>query len=75
MTDARGKSIVNNSPSKAQYAFPKASRFTSPKQPTAAFGYEIKGFFGDKAGSGSGRPFGSSETRFGYEDMRKKKRD
>ena len=71
----RGKSVVNNSPSKAQYAFPKASRFVSPKQHTHAFGYEIKGYFGKAAGSGAGRAFGKTESRFGYEDLRKKKRD
>lgn len=75
MSDPRGKSIINNSPSKAQYAFPKASRFVAPKQPTAAFGYEIKGTFGGNGNSGAGRAFGSSETRFGYEDLRKQKRD
>lgn len=75
MSHARGKSVINNSPSKAQYAFPKASRFTSPKQNTAAFGYEIKGYFGNLNSSMNGRAFGTTENRFGYEDLRKKKRD
>lgn len=73
--DLRAKSIVNNSPSKAQYAFPKANRFVSPKQPTSAFGYEIRGYFSNNKAAGQGRGFGSSEDRFGYEDIRKKKRD
>ena len=37
----RHKSTINNSSSKQQYAFSKASRFPQPKQPTKAFGYEI----------------------------------
>ena len=73
--DPRGKSVVNNSPSKAQYAFPKSNRFVTPKQNTAAFGYEIKGYFGDKNNSGQGRAFGTTENRFGYESLRKVKRD
>lgn len=75
MSDPRGKSVINNSPSKAQYAFPKASRFTSPKQNTHAFGYEIKGYFGHQSNTGMGHAFGTAENRFGYEDLRKKKRD
>jgi hypothetical protein len=71
----RAKSIINNSPSKAQYAFPKASRFTSPKQHTSAFGYETRGYFSGNKAQGQGRGFGSSEDRFGYDQMRKKKRD
>ena len=46
----RERSVVNNSPSKQQFAFSKASRFASPKPPTQAFGYEINGYFGKKAG-------------------------
>lgn len=73
--EGRTKSIINNSPSKAQYRFPKASRFVSPKQHTHAFGYEIKGYFSENKKQGQGSGFMSSESRFGYDEMRKKKRD
>ena len=41
----RERSTVNNSSSKQQFAFSKASRFSSPKPPTKAFGYEYKSSF------------------------------
>lgn len=72
MAQARERSVINNSSSKQQYAFPKAERFVSPKKPTAAFGYEIKGYFSDHKGQGIG--FGKKESRFGYEEFKKEQR-
>ena len=69
---ARERSVVNGSTSKQQFAFSKASRFPSPKKPTNAFGYEIKGFFSDKKNAGIG--FSKREDRFGYEEMKKEQR-
>jgi len=63
---------VNNSTSKQQFAFSKASRFPEPKKPTNAFGYEIKGFFSDKKVQGIG--FSKREDRFGYEELKKEQR-
>lgn len=59
----RFHSSMNKSPSKAQFAFSKSSRFPSPKQNTSAFGYEIPGYFGHKRGNGAGRPFNTSEKK------------
>lgn len=75
MAETRHRSTINNSPSKAQYAFPKASRFVTPKPNTTAFGYEIVGGFKDQKKQGQGRGFSTSEDRFGYDMKRKVKRD
>ena len=37
------RSTINNSTSKAMFAFSKDERFKSPKGYTTAFGYEIPG--------------------------------
>lgn len=55
-----GKSVINSSTSKQQYAFSKDARFKMPRQPTAAFGYELPGTFGGKKDGSDGRGFGSS---------------
>ena len=69
------RSTINNSTSKAMFAFSKDERFKSPKGYTTAFGYEIPGQFGHKKDDAASRGFGSSvHDRFGYEEMRKVKR-
>ena len=69
------RSTINNSTSKAMFAFSKEDRFKSPKSYTSAFGYEIPGQFGHKKDDAQNRGFGSSvHDRFGYEEMRKVKR-
>lgn len=69
----RERSVVNNSVSKQQFAFSKASRFPTDKKPTKAFGYEISGYFG-KGNKASGVAFGVREDRFGYEEIKKEQR-
>lgn len=69
---ARQKSVVNNSTSKQQFAFSKASRFPEPKKWTKAFGYEIPGYMGHTKPVGAG--FGVREDRFGYEETKKVQR-
>ena len=68
----RERSALNNSTSKQMFAFSKASRFVTPKQPTQAFGYEVKSVFGTKKPNGVG--FGVREDRFGYEEIKKHQR-
>ena len=72
MADIRERSTINNSTSKQQFAFSKASRFPSPKQNTNAFGYEVKEGFGQTKPLGAG--FGVREDRFGYEEFKKHQR-
>ena len=72
MSDIRERSTINNSTSKQQFAFSKASRFPSPKQNTNAFGYEVKEGFGQTKPVGAG--FGVREDRFGYEEFKKHQR-
>lgn len=69
---ARERSVINNSSSKQMFAFSKASRFASPKQPTAAFGYETKSQFGTVKPLNAS--FGVSQHRFGYEEIKKHQR-
>ena len=57
------------------YAFSKDERFKDPtKKHSTCFGYEIPGQFGHLKGSGGGRAFGTSQDRFGYENVRFKKK-
>ena len=72
MADIRERSTINNSTSKQQFAFSKASRFPSPKQNTHAFGYEVKEGFGQTKALNAG--FGVREDRFGYEEFKKHQR-
>lgn len=65
----REKSSINNSTSKQQFAFSKASRFGTEKKWTNAFGYEAPGYFGGTKPVGAG--FGVREDRFGYEETKK----
>ena len=70
------RSSINNSTAKSMYAFSKDARFKVPRANSCAFGYEIPGQFGHKTDSGAGKGFGSSvKDRFGYEALRKTKRD
>lgn len=64
--------MVNNSTSKQQFAFSKASRFPTEKKWTNAFGYEIPGYLGKTKPVGAG--FGIREDRFGYEEIKKHQR-
>ena len=66
---ARQNFSINNSTSKQQFAFSKASRFHVPKQNTNCIHYEIPGGFGSKKGGAAG--FGIRESRFGYEEIKK----
>ena len=70
--EIRNKNSINTSTSKQQFAFSKADRFMSPKAYTNAFGYEMGTQFGQKKGGGIG--FGKTESRFGYEEMKKEQR-
>ena len=72
MAQARERSAINNSTSKQQFAFSKASRFSTPKRWTVAFGYEQPGFFGNTKPVGAS--FGVKEDRFGYEEIKKNQR-
>ena len=62
--------MLNNSTSKQQFAFSKDARFKEPRKPTVAFGYETKSMFKSDKAAGNGRAFGSSQDRFGYENVR-----
>ena len=69
----RANSIINNSTSKQQFAFSKAARFPSPKQPTNAFGYEVKSNFMSER-KNPNAAFGVREERWGYEEKKKHQR-
>lgn len=64
MSKERLTFAINNSTSKYEFAFSKSSRFKTPLPNTNAFGYELKGQFGHDTGSGAGRGFSTSESRF-----------
>jgi len=68
----RERSVVNRSVSKQQFAFSRASRFSSPKPQTNAFGYEQHGFFGKTKPLSTA--FGITQSRFGYEELKKHQR-
>lgn len=71
----KGRSTINNSPSKAMFAFSKDERFKSPRVTSTVGAYNITGSFGKKLDSGESKAFGSSQPdRFGYEEIRKHKR-
>lgn len=59
----RFKAPMNTSTSKSQFAFSKQARFPSPKPNTIAFGYDLKGQFGHKTGTGAGKGFSTSQKR------------
>ena len=70
MSNDRRRFAINNSTAKQQFAFSKDERFKAPKIASNAFGYESKSQFGHHQGSGNGRAFGTSQDRFGYENVR-----
>ena len=78
MSSAIG-SPLNSSSAKANFSFPKDSRFKSPQAKCyTSFGYYmIPGTFGKKKDDAAGRGFGSTtKSRFGYyADMRDTKRN
>lgn len=70
MSKDRRSYAINNSTAKQQFAFSKDERFKSPRANSTAFGYELPGQFGRQHASGTGRAFGTSQDRFGYENVR-----
>ena len=72
-------SPLNSSSAKANFSFPKDSRFKSPQQKSnyTSFGfYQLPGTFKTKKDPATGRGFGSTtKNRFGYyADVREPKR-
>lgn len=63
---------INNSPTKAEYSFPKNSRFPKLNGLNQNVAYEAKQYFSTAKIGGGGRPFHSTSTRFNYYPSPKK---